>query len=178
MRHLAPSSTVMDGPLPSLSRRAAVQSALGLTPLLRPNSVPLRRKVDAGERVHVYLDVSGSVNSVRSTLYGAILDAREWVHPRVHLFSRHVADVTLRELAAGRCITDGGTDIKCVAEHMGRHRVKRALLVTDGYVGKPVGHLRSVLARTRLGVAYPGTQYTDRDLAEVTNVSRQLPLGG
>lgn len=178
MRHLAPSSMVMDGPLPSLSRRAAVQSALGLTPLLQPNSVPLRRKVDAGERVHVYLDVSGSVNSVRSTLYGAILDAREWVHPKVHLFSRHVADVTLRELAAGRCITDGGTDIKCVAEHMERHRVKRALLVTDGYVGKPVGHLRSVLARTRLGVAYPGTQYTDRDLAEVANVSRQLPLGG
>ena len=46
------------------------------------------------QRVHVYVDVSGSVDAIRGALYGAVLDFREQVHPVVHLFSTKVADVT------------------------------------------------------------------------------------
>ena len=47
------------------------------------------------DRVHVYLDVSGSIGELKGALYGAVLDCREVVHPAVHLFSTVVHDVSL-----------------------------------------------------------------------------------
>ncbi len=170
-------TVTVDGPLPAFSRRTAVQAALGLRPLLQPNTVPQRRRVDQGQRVHVYLDVSGSMNNVRSALYGAILDSKEWIHPRVHLFSGRVVDVTLREMRAGRCVSDNSTAIECVAQHIDAHRVKRALIVTDGFVGTPTGAHREVLKRIRLAVAYVGHNWNATDLAEVANFTRRLPQG-
>jgi hypothetical protein len=117
--------------------------------------------------VHVYLDVSGSMKSVLQALYGAILDCAEFVVPLVHLFSTKVADVTLAELRAGKCATTGGTNIACVAEHMARHRVTRALLVTDGWVGTPRGEHHATLAKARLAVAYLGASTHQADLAAV-----------
>ncbi|NBY28446.1 MAG: hypothetical protein EBQ71_16695 [Betaproteobacteria bacterium] len=73
-------------PLPSLGRRSMVLRALGHTPLLHTGPAQWRRSVDSGERVHVYLDVSGSMDSVKGPLYGAVLDCEALVHPTVHLF--------------------------------------------------------------------------------------------
>ena len=102
----------------------------------------------AGQRVHVYLDVSGSMEAVKNALYGAVLDCQAFVHPTVHLFSTEVADISLAELRRGVCKSTGGTDIACVAAHMAANRVRRALLVTDGWVGKPHGqHLRTLAER-------------------------------
>lgn len=58
------------------------------------------------------------------------------VFPKIHLFSTKVSDSTVAELRAGKRLSTGGTDIACVAEHMQRHQVRRAVLVTDGFVGK------------------------------------------
>jgi hypothetical protein len=151
-------------PLPSLSRRSLVLQALGHTPLLHPGVVPWRRRVRSGEQVHVYLDVSGSMNSVLGALYGAVLDCQALVHPQVHLFSSKVVDVTLADLRAGRCSSTGGTDIGCVAEHMQRHRVRRAVMITDGWVGQPRGEHRQTLSRCRLGVALLGDNANPTDL--------------
>src|SRR3546814_9344090 len=51
--------------------------ALGEDPLLHPGEVAWRRKAPSGERVHVYLDVSGSMDAVKGALYGAVLDCEK-----------------------------------------------------------------------------------------------------
>ncbi len=169
---------VVNGPLPSFNRRSIVLRALGVEPLLHPALVATQRPVPSGERVHIYLDVSGSVEGVRNALYGAVLDVRERVHPQVHLFSTKVADVSLGELREGKCATTGGTDIGCVAEHMKTNRVRRALIVTDGFVGRPVGSHEATLAQARLAIGYVGDAVNESDLVEVANYGRRVPLGG
>ena len=161
-------------PIPTMARRSLVLQALGQQVLLHPGIVNWRRRVAAGYRVHVYLDVSGSMNAVLKPLYGAILDCKELVHPTVHLFSTRVVDVTHNELQAGKCFSTGGTDIRCVTKHMQEHRVRHALLVTDGFVGKPKGEHRERLAKARLGVAYLGHGICESDLQDVTKYSTNL----
>jgi hypothetical protein len=151
-------------PLPGFSRRSLVLQALGHTPLLHPGVVPWRRRVRSGELVHVYLDVSGSMNSVLGALYGAVLDCQALVHPQVHLFSSKVVDVTLADLRAGRRHSTGGTDIGCVAAHMQSLGVRRAVMITDGWVGKPHGEHRQTLSRCRLAVAFLGDNANPSDL--------------
>ena len=117
----------------------------------------LRRS--ACERVHIYLDVSGSIGELKGALYGAVLDCRELVHPKVHLFSTRGHDLSLTQLRNGECHTTGGTSIECVAAHMARHRVRRAVLLTDGFVGKPGASASQTLGSAVLGVALtPGNR--------------------
>jgi hypothetical protein len=116
--------------------------------------VPRPERFPDAERVHLYLDVSGSMDGLREALYGAALDCRDWLHPVVHLFSTRIDDVTLAELAAGVCRSTGGTDLRCVTAHLRRHRVRRAVLLTDGYVGDPGAADARTLRAVRLGVAY------------------------
>ena len=86
------------------------------------------------------------------------------MHPQVHLFSSKVVDVALADLRAGRCSSTGGTDIGCVAEHMQSQGVRRAVLITDGWVGQPRGEHRQTLSRCRLGVALLGDNANPTDL--------------
>jgi hypothetical protein len=124
----------------------------------------------------VYVDVSGSIGDLAGALYGAVLDCGELVHPSIHLFSTAVADVSLRELRAGVCHTTGGTDIGCVAKHADAHRIGRAVVVTDGYVGRPAGADREVLGCMTLGVALTPDHSTRDDLADVAAHWVQLSM--
>jgi hypothetical protein len=164
-------------PMPALDRRSAVMRVLGQQPLLHNGSVPWRRFARVGDRVHVYVDVSGSMEPVKEALYRAVLDCREHVHRTVHLFSTGIADITLDELRRGVCRSTGGTDIACVARHMSEHRVRRALILTDGWVGVPRGTHRDALAKARLAVAYLGTNCNTKDLAAVADVITTLSTG-
>jgi hypothetical protein len=160
-------------PMPAFDRRSIVLEALGVANLLHCVQIRHRNRI-ASEPVHVYVDVSGSIGDLKAALYGALHECREYVHPSVHLFSTEVADVTFAQLRAGVCKSTGGTSIDCVAGHMRKNRVKRAVLLTDGYVGRPSGTDHSTLARAVLGVALtPGNNRQD-DLAEVTNHWAQL----
>ena len=98
-------------------------------------------------------------------LTAAVRDCSEFVHPIVHGFSTKVADHSLADLAAGRVTSTWGTDIGCVAEHARRHGVKRAVLITDGYVGRARGIDAETLGSVRLAVAYTGGSCNVRDLA-------------
>jgi len=164
-------------PIPSLSRRTMVLRALGFEPLLHVGHTEWCHPVPSGARVHVYLDVSGSMDSVLQALYGAVLDCAAFVHSTVHLFSSKVADVSLAEFRRGVCHSTGGTDIACVAEHMQTHRVRRAVLVTDGWVGTPRGGHHEVLKQARLGVAYMGKFPNQTDLQAVANHTATLLIG-
>jgi len=164
-------------PIPSMARRSMVLRALGAETLLHPGPVTWRHRVSTGEKVRVYLDVSGSMNSMLKTLYGAVLDCGELVYRRVHLFSTKIADISLAELKAGKCSSTGGTDIGCVAEHMAHNNVKRALIVTDGWVGSPRGQHLKTLAQSRLAVAYLGNNFNDGDLTSVARHTAVLKTG-
>ena len=153
-----------EGPVLRIDRRTTVLRSLGMKPLLQRTPIEARRMHRAGERVHVYLDVSGSVNAVVPSLIRAILDCGEAVHPVVHLFSTEVADVTLDELRAGNIRSTYGTSIECVAQHLDAHRIRRAVLVTDGFVGAPSARARATLETRTLGVALTPSGHTRHDL--------------
>ncbi len=100
---------------------------------------------------------------------------KEFVHPRIHLFSTEGADITLDELRRGVCRTTGGTDISCVAKHMRENRVRRAAVITDGYVGKPAGQNHETLTKAKLGIALTPGGSTRADLEEVADWLVELP---
>jgi hypothetical protein len=166
---MAADTVAFSGPVPSLTRRSMVLHALGATPLMHEGHLAWRRRCPVGERVHVYLDVSGSMDRLLGPLYGAALDCRDMLHPKVHLFSTKVADISLDELRAGKCVTTGGTSIDVVAEHMASHAVRRAVLITDGWVGTPRGQHHQILKAAHLAVAYLGEQPNTTDLAAVAD---------
>jgi hypothetical protein len=139
-------------PIPSGDRRSVVLRALG-APQLLYHAESAGRVRERCDRVHVYVDVSGSIADLKGALYGAVLDCRDVVHPAVHLFSTAVHDVSFGGVRNGECRTTGGTSIECVASHMEKHGVRRAVLLTDGWVGRPGTGAAQTLAGVRLGVA-------------------------
>jgi hypothetical protein len=148
----APHAIPTVSPVPAGDRRAVVLRALGVRQLLFRSETAAWRRPSC-ELVHVYLDVSGSIGNLKGALYGAVIDCGEIVHPKVHLFSTMVYDVSLPGLRRGECRTTGGTSIECVAAHMASHRVRRAVLLTDGAVGTPGQAARATLANAVIGVA-------------------------
>ena len=164
-------------PIPIFDRRSIVLQGLGVEPLLHSGQVSVRRRTTVGERVHVYLDVSGSMDGLKGALYGAILDCKEFVDPTVHLFSTKVADVSLAEVRQGIVRSTYGTDITCVAKHLDKHNIRRACIVTDGWVGSPAGHHLETLTRTKLAVAYLGDGVNTDDLVHVANHVAHLGAG-
>lgn len=167
-------ATPVLAPVPTFDRRNIVMRALGVRPLLHNGEVTTPRLVGAGEKVHVYVDVSGSIGDLKAAMYGAVLDCRKYVHRPVHLFSTTVADVSLTDMRRGRCSTTVGTDIACVAEHIHSNGVRRALLLTDGRVGRPEGLLAETMAKTRLGVALTSDFTIRDDLQDFANYWTEL----
>ena len=145
-------------------RRAAVLEACGTEPVFfagaNPGPAWLR-----GERIHVYLDVSGSMDGVIAPLYAALAHLTELLTPRIHLFSTQVWDITQVELRQGKGATTSGTDIAIVTGHLVAHGIRRALVVTDGWVGTvPPEHART-LARRKGRFAVALTQGGDPNFA-------------
>lgn len=166
----------VETPIPSLNRRSTVLRSLGCRPLLHRSETAVRQHVASGDLVHIYLDVSGSVGSVIPALYGAVLACMRYVHPKVHLFSTIVADVNLSQLRSGVCKTTNGTCIECVGSHMEQHRVRRAVLITDGHVGKPGASTARVLERAIIGVAMTPSSDWRADLEDFTDHWAELSL--
>jgi len=140
-------------------RRAEVRAALGQEPFLFQASLQAPT-VERLDRAHVYVDVSGSMDGVLPLIYGALLPLKGYLHERIHLFSTEVRDIDPVQLARGEVSTTLGTDIDCVTGHMLEHGVRRAVLITDGWVGEvPSEHaarLRRRKARINGVVTYSG----------------------
>lgn len=131
-----------------------VRQALGVSSLLHAERIAAQGIVRY-QRVHVYLDVSGSMESTLPALYATLVSLAELLHPQVHLFSTEIDDINLEQLRRGVRFSTGGTDISPVTAHAIKHRVQRALFVTDGWVGTvPDEHARTLRERrTRFAVA-------------------------
>ena len=176
VRNLHMDSVCVETPIPRLMRRSVVLNAIGAAPLLHQEQLDMKRVVPQGEQVHVYLDVSGSVSGLVGALYGAILDNKQFVHPVVHLFSTRVVDVTFKQMLNGDCHTTGGTCIECVAQHMKKYKVKRAVILTDGFVGAPGVVARRILESVRIGVALTPDNSIRRDLEGLVEHWAQLKV--
>ena len=128
-------------------RRAAVQRALGHEPLLFAGAVAHRVAMRV-DRVRVYLDVSGSMEDVLAPLYAALAGCLDQVEPVIWGFSNAIAPLTHAQLRGGVRLTTGGTDIETVTAHLLASGARRALVVTDGWVGRiPADHLRRLRSR-------------------------------
>ena len=137
---------------PRSARSGFLRAALG-SPALLHEAELARRLPQAQQRTHVYLDVSGSMNRELPLIYAALRPLAALLHPRAHLFSTGLADIDLAELARGVRIGSGGTDIGVVTEHLRWHRVGRAVILTDGWVGDVLPEHASTLARRRCRLA-------------------------
>ena len=108
--------------------------------------------------VHVYVDASASKRNSIVSIFGALRLCKEWVYPTVHLFSTVVGDGSLRDFLAGKVRKEFGLyvdkDIDCVANHIEENNIKRACLVTNGFVGEPRGKVLKILSKTKIGVIY------------------------
>ena len=163
------------GVLPAPDRRSVLWRAAGASPLLFRRTAPEQGTRRLRERVHVYLDVSGSVESLLGKLYAAVRDVAPLVWRDVHLFSTDVRDVRLGDLAKGACQTTGGTSIVPVAQHIRERGVRRAVIVTDGQVGCIGAKDRETLGETILGVALTSERERDGDLARLARRVVVLP---
>jgi hypothetical protein len=163
-------------PVPLLDRRSTVLRALGAEPLFYSGSTTLRRRTPLADRVHLYVDVSGSMDGIKDAIYGALIDCRDWVAPTVHLFSNSISDVSHDEIRRGVVKTTGGTDVACIARHMKTHKVRRSCIITDGWVGEPRGGHHTTLLKAKLGVAYAGDSVNTQHLSNVSDHVATLNL--
>jgi hypothetical protein len=176
VRQVGDLKITVPSPVPAIDRRSTILRALGSKPLFYNGSTEVRRRLPSGDLVHVYVDVSGSMDGIKDAVYGAVNDCREWVHPSIHLFSNSIFEITREEVRKGVVKTTGGTDVCCIAEHMESNKVRRACIITDGWVGEPRGGHFTTLAKSRLGVAYVGDSSNTNDLSGVVNHTATLRL--
>lgn len=127
------------------------------------------------EEVHLYLDVSGSLESLLGRLHDEVRGVAGLVWQDVHLFATDVTDAPVDDPARGTCQTTGGTSLVPVAQHIREHGVQRAVIVTDGEVGALGTADRETLRRTVLGVALTNREELHGDLARIARHVVVLP---
>lgn len=119
--------------LPLLSgadRRAMVAwHTGGLLPMAR-HPMPQRRQ---RQQVTVYLDVSGSMSEVLPHFICLLHNLRTHIRIPLWAFSNEVTPAVFNN-GALQYQSTRGTSIACVFDHMRCHNVKKALILTDGYV--------------------------------------------
>jgi hypothetical protein len=168
------------GPLPNpADRTLAARRALGLPALLQKQLVTAPARVfDPPAVAHVYVDVSGSMDAVLPWISGLLWPWVSSGRARCFQFSNDVQPLAPADLREGRLRTTGGTDIDCVLEHwLERRGVRRALVLTDGYVGSARADLAAQMRRhaLRMHVVLPAESGWRDDLAPVAASITQLP---
>jgi len=157
-------------------RAPALRKILGVAPLLyrtvnsitrpRPKPVPV---------VHVYLDISGSMDSALPFITHALKRPLRDGHVRLFGFSTIVSEIPFRQLAGNLVDNTRGTDINAVLEHLAGLAPKacprRVLLLTDGYVGRPAKHHLERLRHVQFDTGLTGIQAFSNDLQNWTRIT-------
>lgn len=124
-------------PLPSPSDRSAlVRLALGGEPLLYRSEISHRRGASDPSITEIFLDVSGSVANYLPHLLSAVSPFTSTGRARVWGFSDQVVALSVKDIAKRSVRTTGGTNIAAVTEFILAKKIRRALILTDGYVGR------------------------------------------
>ena len=119
----------------------AREVAFGDALIYRTTASLRRPSIRDNRQAFVYFDVSGSVAEQVPSVAQALLPYCRGGLCAVHVFSTVVHPASARDLAARKFSSTGGTDIDCVLKHVlelpPRKRPRAAVVVTDGFTGKP-----------------------------------------
>ncbi len=118
--------------LSSSDRRAMARFKYsGMVPFSKNESIVMVAK----EQAVVYLDVSGSMSGEIDDLISLLHFFRVHIHMPLYVFSGEVAEATFKNgrLVYGTCY---GTRIEPVFEHIRKNRIRKSLIVSDGYIEK------------------------------------------
>ena len=140
-------------------------------------TVRLKRLTNRDSRqAFVYFDVSGSVADEVPSVAATLLPHVRRGLCKVHVFSTTVHPASVRDLAARKFDTTGGTDIACVLEHAlalpRRKRPRAVVVITDGYTGRPdaalAARFRAAGMRLFVGLVQSGSgRGQETDLASI-----------
>lgn len=83
----------------------------------------------------VYIDVSGSMSRILPVLYSALLPLRQYIAPQIMLFSTELERIPFAQLKQGIVCSTYGTNISCVTRDIIERKIRKALILTDGWVG-------------------------------------------
>ena len=160
-------------------RTAAARRLLGASSLLwrRPEESRARRS-QGRFRAHAYLDVSGSMDGLLPVLLGLLAPHAAAGRVEVFQFSTRVVPLPAADLRRGRLTTTGGTDLGPALRHaLEVPGLRRALVVTDGYVGTlPDDLVRQVRqAGIAVHVVLSGPTATPEHIAPVAATVTVLP---
>jgi hypothetical protein len=169
------------GVLPNAADRLRpARRQLGIESLLWEQATPRNtRTMMPHAASFIYLDVSGSMGSMLPYLVDLLLPFMARGQAQVYQFSTCVAPLSLHDLKQNQLHTSGGTAIRCVTEHLMEHlrRVRRVLILTDGFTGHPApDHLQRLQeAQTRVHVVLPAESHNQRDLSALAASMTILP---
>jgi hypothetical protein len=161
-------------------RLASARQLLGVQGTLwgQPGIVRARLP-ETPSRSHIYLDVSGSMSQHLSPLLGLILPYVANGQALVYQFSTIVESLPLERLRPGKLRTTQGTDINCVLAHVlaAKPSVRRVLILTDGYTGKPhLEYARQLAERgIRIYAVIPAETSWTHDLKGIARSLTILP---
>ncbi len=116
--------------LSSSDRRAIVRFQFnGLLPFSKVEMT----KYAASRQATIYLDVSGSMYEEIDRLISLLHLFRSYIKMPLHVFSNQVEDASF---VKGKMVykSTHGTSIGPVFDHMRKHKIRKSLIVTDGYV--------------------------------------------
>lgn len=168
------------GVLPNArDRLAPARRALGAPTTLWTQPSSTRARVpEAPAAAHVYVDVSGSMAALLPHILGLLLPYAVRREVDVYQFSTEVVPLPLEQLRKARLQTTGGTSIDCVLEHaLATPRVRRVLVLTDGYVGPARTDLVDEARRRQLRIhaVFPHESAWTRDLEPISDSVTVLP---
>ncbi|MGQ9910605.1 MAG: hypothetical protein ACUVS2_17395 [Candidatus Flexifilum sp.] len=120
-------------------RTAQARERLGVKGLLWNSPGPVRmRAYENPSQAYVYLDVSGSMTQILPEFLDLLLPYVRTHQIQVFQFSNQVEPLTFEQIKTGRLRSTQGTDINCLLRHLaGQRLARRALILTDGHVGRP-----------------------------------------
>jgi hypothetical protein len=124
-----------------------------------------------GETAHVYLDVSGSMNTEMPALIALLARLSGHIRRPFWAFSDEVVPARIKQ---GKLVTSttGGTSMACVLRHVIETRPRAAVVITDGFIealdpelvakARHVARLHAVVARhgSPAALKAAGIQYT------------------
>ena len=145
--------------------------------LIYSTTTRLQRPASRDNRqAFVYFDVSGSVAEQVPSVAQALLPYCRGGLCTVHVFSTVVHLASVRDLVARKFSSTGGTDINCVLKHIlelpPRRRPRAAVIITDGFTGKPdatlVKRFRAAKMRLFVGLVKTDANYNqESDLSSL-----------
>ena len=113
----------------------------------------------------------GQLGNLLPHLFGLLIPYAVRGDAVIYQFSNKVENVPLDQLRKGQVRSTMGTDINCVVRHLldTKPTARRALVLTDGYTGKPhPEYVRELKARgIRLHVVMPAESANRADLQDI-----------